>query len=51
MGEETEAEAVVGRAEPGLGEIDAGVVGRNEVPREVARRRARLVVKDAAAVQ
>ena len=51
MREEADAKAVVRRAEPRLGEIDAGVVGRHEVTRERARLRHRRVLEDAAPAQ
>ena len=51
MREEADAEAIVRRAEPGLGEIDAGVVGRHVVTGQRAGLRHRRILEDPASAQ
>src|SRR5437868_14593002 len=51
VGEETDAEGIVRRAEPGLGEVDAGVVRRHEVTGEGAGLSQGGVLEDAAPAQ
>ncbi len=51
MREQAQRQLVVRRSEPGLAQIDARVVGRDEIAREGARLRDGCVVEDAAVVE